>query len=52
MTKSRFFSIYLLKGGYNHVTSLREDHELDAFIEADALPPESTLLVRSVSISP
>lgn len=49
MTKSRFLSIYLLKSGYDHVTALRDDHRLDASVEADALPPESTLFVSSAS---
>ena len=49
MTKSRFFSIYLLKSGYGQVTALREDHKLDSSVEAVALPPASTLLVSSVS---
>ncbi|MDA5635756.1 MULTISPECIES: DUF6119 family protein [Rhizobium/Agrobacterium group] len=45
MAKTRSFSIYLLKEGYDASNSLREDHSLDDDISADGLPPSATLFV-------
>jgi uncharacterized protein (TIGR04141 family) len=45
MSKSRPFSIYLLKEGYDATNALREDHALDSDIEAQALPDGATLFV-------
>ena len=45
MTKSRSFSIYLLKLGYDATNALRDDHPLDDAFDADALPAGSELYV-------
>ncbi len=45
MAKSRPFSIYLLKQGYDATNSLKEDHKLDAAISATRLPDGSQLFV-------
>jgi hypothetical protein len=45
MTRSRAFSIYLLKRGYDASNSLKEDHTLEQSIAAEALPPDTTLFV-------
>lgn len=45
MAKSRSFSIYLLKEGYDATNALREDHALDPDIGAQALPEGATLFV-------
>lgn len=45
MAKSRSFSIYLLKEGYDATNALREDHALDAGIGAHGLPEGATLFV-------
>jgi uncharacterized protein (TIGR04141 family) len=45
MAKSRSFSIYLLKDGYNETNALREDHALDDDIGAQGLPEGATLFV-------
>jgi uncharacterized protein (TIGR04141 family) len=45
MAKTRSFSIYLLKEGYDASNSLREDHSLDDGVSADGLPPNATLFV-------
>lgn len=43
--KSRPFSIYLLKQGYDATNALKDDHELDAAVQADNLPPDASLFV-------
>jgi len=45
MTKTRSFSIYLLKEGYNATNALRDEHSLDGGIEALHLPDGAQLLV-------
>lgn len=45
MAKSRAFSIYLLKEGYDAANALREDHALDTNIGAQGLPEGATLFV-------
>jgi uncharacterized protein (TIGR04141 family) len=45
MTKSRSFSIYLLKEGFNAANALRDDHALDDEVGAQGLPPGATLFV-------
>lgn len=45
MGKSRPFSIYLLKPGYDATNSLKEDHKLDAAIPATKLPEGAQLFV-------
>jgi uncharacterized protein (TIGR04141 family) len=45
MSKSRSFSIYLLKEGFDHLTALREDHALAADHVARALPEAAILYV-------
>ena len=45
MAKSRSFSIYLLKEGYDATNALREDHALDDDIGAQGLPEGATLFV-------
>lgn len=45
MGKSRSFSIYLLKEGYDATNALREDHVLDDDIDAQGLPEGATLFV-------
>lgn len=45
MTKSRSFSIYLLKEGYDAASALREDHALEADVEAQGLPAGSSVYV-------
>lgn len=45
MAKSRSFSIYLLKEGFDATNALREDHALDDNIGALALPEGATLYV-------
>jgi len=45
MAKSRAFSIYLLKEGYDATNALREDHALDDDIGAQHLPEGATLFV-------
>ena len=45
MSKSRSFSIYLLKEGFDHLTALREDHALAADYVARALPEAAILYV-------
>jgi len=45
MAKSRSFSIYLLKEGYDATNALREDHVLDDDIGAQGLPNGATLFV-------
>ena len=45
MARSRSFSIYLLKDGFNAANSLRDDHPLEADLEATRLPEGSVLFV-------
>jgi len=45
MAKSRPFSIYLLKQGYDGTNSLKEDHKLDAAVAASKLPKGAQLFV-------
>src|SRR3546814_1720005 len=45
MAKSRAFSIYLLKEGYDAANALREDHALDLDIGGQGLPEGATLFV-------
>jgi uncharacterized protein (TIGR04141 family) len=45
MGKSRPFSIYLLKQGYNGTNSLKEDHKLDTAVPAKRLPEGAQLFV-------
>lgn len=45
MSKSRPFSIYLLKQGYDGTNSLKEDHKLDSAISASKLPEGAQLFV-------
>ena len=45
MTKSRSFSIYLLKEGFDARNALREDHGLDDAVSARNLPDGATLYV-------
>jgi uncharacterized protein (TIGR04141 family) len=44
MTKSRPFSIYLLKAGYDDTTSLKTDHNLEV-APATNLPENATLYI-------
>lgn len=45
MTKSRSFSIYLLKPGFDAETALEEDHLLQSDIEADNLPEGASIFI-------
>ncbi|MER8648772.1 DUF6119 family protein [Mesorhizobium sp. M1121] len=45
MAKSRGFSIYLLKEGYDATNALREDHVLDDDVGAQGLPENASLFV-------
>jgi uncharacterized protein (TIGR04141 family) len=45
MGKSRPFSIYLLKQGYDGTNSLKEDHKLDTAVPATKLPEGAQLFV-------
>lgn len=45
MSRSRNFSIYLLKKGYGPSNALQEDHPLDASIPANGLPEDASLFV-------
>jgi uncharacterized protein (TIGR04141 family) len=45
MTKSRSFSIYLLKDGYTATNTLKDDHALDDQMQGDDLPDDATLFV-------
>lgn len=45
MTKSRSFSIYLLKEGFDATNAVRKDHALDDDIGAQGLPEGATLFV-------
>ncbi|CDZ51208.1 DUF6119 family protein [Neorhizobium galegae] len=45
MAKSRGFSIYLLKEGYDGTNALREDHALDNDVGAQELPQNASLFV-------
>src|ERR1700731_4481395 len=45
MSKSRSFSIYLLKTGYDASNALEDDHDLDDTVSAAALPANASLYV-------
>lgn len=45
MAKSRGFSIYLLKEGYDATNALREDHVLEDDVGAQGLPEDASLFV-------
>ena len=45
MTKTRSFSIYLLKDAYNSGNALKEDTKLEAGVDATGLPEAATLYV-------
>lgn len=45
MTKSRSFSIYLLKPDIDHTNALVDDHHLEAQVKADSLPEKAVLFV-------
>ncbi|MER9094385.1 TIGR04141 family sporadically distributed protein [Mesorhizobium sp. M0700] len=45
MSKSRSFSIYLLKPGFDQANALVDDHPLDAEVQAGFLPEGATLFV-------
>lgn len=45
MSKSRSFSIYLLKPGFDQTNALVDDHPLDAEVQADSLPKGGALFV-------
>ncbi len=45
MTKSRSFSIYLLKDGFDATNTLKDDHKLEDGIEGNALPDGAVLYV-------
>ena len=45
MSKSRSFSIYLLKKGFDASNSLKDEHELEEDIDAEALPKDALLFV-------
>jgi uncharacterized protein (TIGR04141 family) len=46
MSKTRSFSIYLLKEGFDANNALEEEHELDDEVVADFLPPGASLFVH------
>lgn len=52
MTKSRSFSIYLLKDGYDAANTLKDDHALDDQMEGDDLPDGAALYVLDSPPSP
>lgn len=45
MSKTRSFSIYLLKDGFDQTNTLKEDHKLDDQITGNDLPEGATLFV-------
>jgi uncharacterized protein (TIGR04141 family) len=45
MSKSRSFSIYLLKEGYDARNSLKDDHLLESRVAADSLPEGASLFI-------
>ncbi|MBN4016436.1 TIGR04141 family sporadically distributed protein [Rhodospirillaceae bacterium AH-315-P19] len=45
MSKSRSFSIYLLKNGCDATNALKDDHSLDETVAADALPEGASLFI-------
>jgi uncharacterized protein (TIGR04141 family) len=45
VSKSRSFSIYLLKDGFDATNSLKEDHSLEDGVEAANLPEDATLYI-------
>lgn len=52
MTKTRSFSIYLLKEGFDASNSLKEDHALDDAVAGEALPEGATLYVLDNAPTP
>lgn len=52
MAKSRPFSIYLLKLGYDAATALKEDHRLDEPVASQNLPTDASLLVLDSAPTP
>ena len=46
MSKSRPFSIYLLKADFDASNALKEDHSLNIDVDAELLPEGATLFVR------
>lgn len=52
MTKSRSFSIYLLKEAYSSTNTLRDEHELVDDAEGEALPEGAVLYVLDSKESP
>jgi hypothetical protein len=45
MAKTRSFSIYLLKEGYDAANTLRDDHALEDGVDAIHLPEDARLFV-------
>jgi uncharacterized protein (TIGR04141 family) len=45
MSKSRSFSIYLLKEGFDSSNALKDDHKLDDEIVGERLPENATLYI-------
>jgi uncharacterized protein (TIGR04141 family) len=45
MSKTRPFSIYLLKAGYDATNALKDKHKLDSEVAADKLPEGASLFV-------
>ena len=52
MSKSRPFSIYLLKPGYDATTSLKEDHSLGRVTAATELPQNAVLYILDAAPKP
>jgi len=50
--KSRPFSIYLLKAGYDATNALADDHDLHQAADATILPPGSTLFILDADARP
>src|SRR5260370_42453906 len=44
-SKSRLFSIYLLKEDYDASNALKDEHELEEGVVAEALPEDASLFV-------
>ena len=52
MSKSRSFSIYLLKEGFDETNALKDEHALDDAIAGKDLPEGSTLFVLDNAPTP
>jgi uncharacterized protein (TIGR04141 family) len=52
MAKSRAFSIYLLKEGFDASSALKDDNDLDDSFEAQQLPPNAALYVLDSAPKP